>query len=50
MQKLIILTLTQTKNIGSSPCGSAVMNLTSIHYDAGLIPGLTQWIMDLVFP
>ena len=38
------------KNIqaGSSHCATAEMNPTSIHQDAGLIPGLAQWVKGLI--
>ena len=32
----------------SSHCGTVEMNLTSIHEDVGLNPGLAQWVGDLV--
>ena len=32
------------KNFRSSHCGSALKNPTSIHEDAGLIPGPAQWL------
>ena len=40
----------RNKDTESSHLGSAVMNPTSIHEDAGLIPGLDQWVKDLKLP
>ena len=36
------------KKKGSSHCGVAETNLTSIHEDAGLIPALAQWDLALL--
>ena len=36
--------------LGSSYCGSMVTNAASNYEDAGLIPGLAQWVKDWVLP
>ena len=37
------------KKRGVSILAQQVKNPTSIHEDVGLIPGLTQWVKDLVW-
>ena len=49
-QMFMVCNLLKSDNSGSSHCGAVEMNLTSFHEDAGLIPGLTQWVRDVVLP
>ena len=48
--KLCVLFALKNMIFGSSYCGEGDTNLTSIHDNAGLIPGLAQWVKDLVLP
>ena len=45
--KMLRFLLLKNVEFQSSHHGSLETNLTSIHEDAGLIPGLTHWVMDL---
>ena len=40
----------KSTGFNSSHGGSAETNLTSIHEDEDLIPGLAQWVRDLELP
>ena len=40
----------KTLGLGVAILAQRVMNPTSIREDVGLIPGLAQWVKDLVLP
>ena len=40
----------KTRDLGVPVVAQWSTNPTSIHEDVGLIPGLAQWIKDLVLP
>ena len=50
VQEDFTLATIKTVTFRSSCCGSAETNLTSIHEDAGSIPGLSQLVKDLALP
>ena len=48
--KICVKWFIEITHIGVPVMSQWLMNPTSIHEDAGLIPGLIQWVKDLVLP
>ena len=53
LRKLSLCPLVPSRNVeteGVSVVAPWLTNLTRIHEDVGLIPGLAQWVKDLALP
>ena len=46
----LLVAIQRKDNVGIPTVAQQVKNLTSIHKDVGSIPGLAQWVKDLVSP
>ena len=49
-KKISLYIVTKNKYVGVALLAQWLTNVTSIHEDVGLIPGLAQWVKDPASP